>query len=80
MVLINMLVSMKILLQHRSRTTGWWVVSISNKESGTTDVATFFRRVIQHEYDPLEPFQLIEMLLYEQRLGLLRRTTLRTSR
>lgn len=46
-------------MQYATRTAlarDWRVVNIPNEDGGSTDVATFFLRMLQHVYDSLEPF------------------------
>ena len=49
-----MLLSTRILLQFCTRTT--LVVNIPNEDSRAMDVATLFRRILDHFYDSSEPF------------------------
>ena len=54
-----MLVTTKILIQLSTGTTlarDWRVVSVSEEDSRVIDVVTLFSRILEHVYDPLEPF------------------------
>ncbi len=54
-----MLLSTKILVQLSTKTTlvrDWRIVNIPNEDSRSIDVATLFSRILEHVYDPFEPF------------------------
>lgn len=54
-----MLVSTLILLQYSNKTSvarDWRVITIPSEDT-EVDIGTFFQRIIDHVYDPLEPFQ-----------------------
>ena len=58
-----MLVSTKILRQYSDRTQvvrEWRVVQVPEEDAHTTDISTLFTRILDHVYDPLEPFRPLE--------------------
>ena len=59
----TMLVSTKILRQYSDRTQvvrEWRVVQVPEEDARTTDISTLFTRILDHVYDPLEPFRPLE--------------------
>ena len=59
----TMLVSTKILHQYSDRTQvarEWRVVQVVEEDARITDIATHFTRILDHMYNPLEPFRPLE--------------------
>ena len=55
-----MLISTKILRKHSSKTTvvrDWRVVQVPEEDAAVTSISTLFKRLCDHVYDPMEPFQ-----------------------
>ena len=55
----TMLLSTRIFIWLAAKTTlvrDWRVVNIESEESRSIDVGTLFSRILDHVYDPLEPF------------------------
>lgn len=58
-----MLVSTKILRQYADRTQvvrEWRVVQVPEEDACITDISTLFVRILDHVYDPMEPFRPLE--------------------
>ena len=55
-----MLLSTRIAVQYSTKTSvvrDWRVVNVPSEDSTTISVATLFSRILDHVYDPLEPFE-----------------------
>ena len=60
---LAMLISTKIFRQYSERTQvvrEWRVVEIPEEDAQITDISTFYTRILDHVYDPLEPFRPLE--------------------
>ena len=54
-----MLISTKIIRQYSSKTQvarEWRVVQVPEEDAAVMDISSLFTRIVEHVYDPLEPF------------------------